>query len=166
MLDVNKQSLKKQCSVFLFTTDCGFGSIEYEMLLTCLQCRMGKKKLLKRNLDSRNIHTSQQRSCEMTTVVVKVTLSIKLEVEFGQNINSSHVFCQLLKKSHCSSQWSEENMYVKERELITRHFLFVDTFNEQICHISLHAVLLQQESLVLKSFARGGCRTLQWWERS
>lgn len=139
----------------------GLALLNMKCFLLAFSVEWGKKKLLKRNLDSRNIHTSQQRSCEMTTVVVKVTLSIKLEVEFGQNINSSHVFCQLLKKSHCSSQWSEENMYVKERELITRHFLFVDTFNEQICHISLHAVLLQQESLVLKSFARGGCRTLQ-----
>lgn len=47
-----------------------------------------EKKLLKRNLGNRNIHTSQHRSCEMTTGVVKVTLSIKLAVEFGQNTNS------------------------------------------------------------------------------
>lgn len=59
------------------------------MLLASLQCRMGKK-LLKRNLDNRNIHTSQHS----VNGVVKVNLSIKLEMEFGQNINCPH-FCLL-----------------------------------------------------------------------
>lgn len=44
-----------------------------------------------KNLDNRNIHTSQHRRYEMTTGLVKLTLSIKLEVEFGQNINFPHV---------------------------------------------------------------------------
>lgn len=150
-------------------TGCGFGSFEYEMLLTSLQCRMGKN-LLQRNLDNRNIPTSQHRSCEMTTGVVKVTLSIKLEVEFGQNINFLPcVFCQLPMKS----AWLQPVVWRKrvcegkrinnQTFLVCWHFPWV---NIQPWHISLHVVLLGQESLFLNSLAGAGCRTLQRWERS
>lgn len=103
-------------------------------------------------------------------VLWKWTLALSLKWNLARTSTAPiSVFCHLLM----NSAWLQPVVWRKHvcegRRINNQTFLVCCHFqrvNMQPFHSSLRAVLLGQESLFLKSFARGGRRALQWWERS